>query len=249
MAIVTFASDTNPQMQQAKTQARATFRYFWRELAWERRRIIPGLDLSAVKVAFRDPPGKGASDRVEEMWVGDVDFDGKVISGTLLNEPNWLQSIAEGDPVEVPLEGISDWMYALQGRVYGGHTINLLRTQMQKAERDNHDQAWGFEFGNPYHVKVLPDAYAQDGAEHPMALNMGMAMAEHLKKNPQEVAAQDERGFTLLHDLALAGAASAVSIALAHGADASARTKNGFTSKELAQLLGWKEVVEVLARS
>jgi hypothetical protein len=38
--------DSDPEMQRAYESARATFRFFWRELAWERRRIVPALDLA-----------------------------------------------------------------------------------------------------------------------------------------------------------------------------------------------------------
>jgi uncharacterized protein YegJ (DUF2314 family) len=54
----------------AAERARASFKYFWRELSWERRRIVPGFDNACVKVAFAD---RGA---VEHMWICDVDFDG-----------------------------------------------------------------------------------------------------------------------------------------------------------------------------
>ncbi len=50
------APSDDPEMQQASSKARQTFRFFWRELAWERRRIIPGLELAAVKECFRILP-------------------------------------------------------------------------------------------------------------------------------------------------------------------------------------------------
>ena len=45
--------DSDPEMQRAYESARATFRYFWREVAWERRRIIPGLDLACQGTLLR----------------------------------------------------------------------------------------------------------------------------------------------------------------------------------------------------
>ena len=57
-----------------------TFRYFWREVAWERRRIIPALDLACVKAPFSDgEQGAHAKDtpEVEHMWLSEVDFDGQ----------------------------------------------------------------------------------------------------------------------------------------------------------------------------
>ena len=44
------------EMDQAALKARDTFRYFWREMAWEQRRIVPALELAAVKAGFSDPP-------------------------------------------------------------------------------------------------------------------------------------------------------------------------------------------------
>ncbi|MFX8102449.1 DUF2314 domain-containing protein, partial [Acinetobacter baumannii] len=32
--------------------AKSTFKYFWRELYWEYRRIVPALELAYVKCAF-----------------------------------------------------------------------------------------------------------------------------------------------------------------------------------------------------
>ena len=43
---VFMSKDDDPEMQRAYENARATFRYFWREISWERRRIVPGLDLA-----------------------------------------------------------------------------------------------------------------------------------------------------------------------------------------------------------
>jgi uncharacterized protein len=67
------------EMRRAYDQARSTFRYFWRELAWERRRIVPGLDLACVKAPFSDGPSQHrtkGSPEVEQMWLNEIDFDG-----------------------------------------------------------------------------------------------------------------------------------------------------------------------------
>src|ERR1051325_11535225 len=91
-----WAENSDPEMQQAYEKARATFRYFWREMAWERRRIVPALDLACVKAPFSDGSGakrdKDAPD-VEHMWISEIDFDGQYVSGVLLNAPNWLTTV------------------------------------------------------------------------------------------------------------------------------------------------------------
>src|SRR3954464_3104874 len=145
----------DPDMKRAHRRARETFRYFWREVAWERRRIIPGLGLAAVKGPFFDgtPEDPGY---VEHMWVNDVDFDGRRVRGTLLNQPNEVTSVAMGDKVKVRLKTLSDWMYTIAGEVYGGYTVQLLRSRMGKRERQEHDDAWGLDFGDPDEVPLVP---------------------------------------------------------------------------------------------
>jgi uncharacterized protein len=81
-----FMFDPNdPEMQEAYNQARVTFRYFWREIAWERRRILPALDVACVKAPFSDSESVEDHSEVEQMWLGSIDFDGQFVSGELLN--------------------------------------------------------------------------------------------------------------------------------------------------------------------
>src|SRR3954463_6492511 len=91
--------NSDPEMQRAYERARATFRYFWREVAWERRRIVPALDLACVKAPFFDERARRAEGipEAEQMWLGEVDFDGRFVTGTLLNSPRWLKTVKEGD--------------------------------------------------------------------------------------------------------------------------------------------------------
>ena len=82
--------NSDPLMQLSYQKARGTFRYFWREIAWERRRIVPALDLACVKAPFSDGgPKTGDSPQVEHMWLSEVDFDGEFVSGVLGNSLNW----------------------------------------------------------------------------------------------------------------------------------------------------------------
>jgi uncharacterized protein YegJ (DUF2314 family) len=95
----------DPEMQGAYRRARANFRYFWREMAWERRRIVPAMDLACVKVPFFDEVGDGSAKgtpEVEHMWISEVNFDGQHVRGVLLNSPNWLKSVKEGDSARLP---------------------------------------------------------------------------------------------------------------------------------------------------
>jgi uncharacterized protein YegJ (DUF2314 family) len=254
--------NSDPQMQRAYEKARATFRYFWREVAWERRRIVPALNLACVKAPFSDgaqaPPSKDAP-QVEHMWMSDVDFDGKVVSGVLLNSPNWLKSVKEGDSVQLPLGTISDWMYAINGEVFGAYTVNLLRTRMDRQERQEHDAAWGLNFGDPATIRVAPEAKKTGGflskwfgkrqmdtQEHPMCESMAQKLKDQLARDRKLASAKDDRGWTFLHQEALAGNAATVAVLLDAGANLNALTNHGMTPLQLARALGWDHVVNLL---
>lgn len=253
--VVLFDGD-DPEMQRAYERARATFRYFWREVAWERRRIIPGLDLAAVKAPFSDgpqaKPREGEPD-VEHMWLDEVDFDGQSVSGVLLNSPNWLKSVQAGDSASIPLGQISDWMYAIDGQVYGAFTVNLLRSRMSRKELADHDAAWGLEFGDPNKIRLVPQeknwfpAKNAEAAEHPMSEAMGPSFQNQLAEDPSLAHSTDDRGWTFLHHQALAGSAATVGALLDAGADPSAVTGHGMTPLALARSLGWDKVVALLA--
>jgi uncharacterized protein YegJ (DUF2314 family) len=240
----------DPEMAHARQEARATFAYFWRELAWERRRIIPALDFAGVKAPFSDGPrGSGASadkPSVEEMWISEVDFDGGDVSGELLNQPNWLKSIKQGDAVRLPLERVSDWMYVINGQVFGAFTVQLIRSRMRPKERAEHDQAWGLNFGDPGTVRIVVEPASLAG-DHPMSVNMGPSLQEAIASDPSFMSQTDHRGWTYLHQLALAGSTTGVKVLLDAGADPNLRTPDGRTAAQLADTLGWDDVVKLLA--
>ncbi len=276
-----FHSPSNdPQMDQATAKARQTFKFFWREMAWERRRIVPGLDVAAVKVACSDPPEVRAQNpdglEVEHMWIVDVDFDGKRIQGTLINSPHTLRSFEEGDQVTVTGKQLSDWMYAIAGHVYGGFTVDVLRSRMPTSERTQHDKAWGLDFGPVGVVPIVPPDYIGDPApkkkglfsffggvaastpqdyakvaatEHPMSVNMRQSLEATLAKNPSLVHETDDHGYNFLHQLSLAGSYDGVDICLKCGADPKKPARNGMTPLALAKCLGWKRVMERLQQA
>jgi len=239
--------NTDPEMQRACENARETFRHFWQEIAWEKRRIVPALDLACVKVAFSDGNRDSSDDtpQVEHMWVSEVDFDGKIISGVLTNSPNWLETVKEGDTVEVPLSKINDWMFAIDDNVYGAYTVNLMRSRMSSEEREAHDAAWGLDFGDPERIRTARSETAGN-SEHPMSVAMAPSLRERLTENPEMIHERDDKGWTLLHHQSLAGSTATVKVLLEHGADPKAVTQHGMTPLQLAESLGWEEVATML---
>lgn len=163
---VFFSEDDDPEMERAYENARAAFRYFWREVLWDRRRIVPALGLTGVKAPFSDDGDarrSGGGTGVEHMWLSNIDFDGLAVTGVLTNAPNWLTTIKQGDLLRVPLSRISDWMYVIGGEVFGAYTVNLLRSRMEPRERQEHDDAWGLDFGDPAKPRVAPEPLREGG--------------------------------------------------------------------------------------
>jgi uncharacterized protein YegJ (DUF2314 family) len=278
MSKVFLHQDNDPEMAKACSTAKQTFRIFWRELLWERHRIVPGLDLACVKFPFVDPPsGQPQIDtpEAEQMWLSDCSFDGATITGTLINSPNWLKSVKEGDTIRKPISEMSDWMYAVSGKVYGGFTVHLLRKQMSNSERRSHDNAWGLDFGDPETPRLAPaEWYSKTGEtkssffgkllakpapnlaleeivrqDHPMAVSMSASFEKHLNESPDELHSIGDDGMSLLHVHCLAGSTPIVDILLKHGADPNAAAKNGMTPLRLAKLFSWSRIIDLLTKA
>jgi hypothetical protein len=158
-------------------------------------------------------------------------------------------------------------MYVQSERVYGGFTVDVLRSRMPKSERKQHDEAWGLNFGKVGMVDLVPPEYIGEKpgffsklfrsprpqdyaevakAEHPMSVNMRESLEKTLSENPQLVHEADDKGFAFLHQLSLAGSLDGVDICLKHGADPSKPASNGMTPHALAKCLGWKRVMQRL---
>ena len=253
-----FLPGEDPAFLDAAKRAQESFRYFWREVAWEQRRIIPALGIAAVKAPFVDPPGtptggllgrllgkksSEASD-AEQMWVSGLTFDGRTLSGVLLNSPSWLKSVRRGQAVELPRERVTDWMYTIDGKVYGGFTVDVIRGKMSAQERATHDGAWGLDFGEVGTIDLTPGWGAADpDVEHPMSENMGPMLREALESDPPPFLRPGPKGLTTLHEMALAGSMASVELLLEFGSDPHLRNEAGLDAIQLAESMGWARVV------
>ena len=242
-----FVSSDEDYMQRAFEQARESFKYFWRELYWERRRIVPMLDYAMVKICFLDVIN--GEEVGEHMWVNDVEFDGETIYGTLVNEPDAVQNVKVGDQISAKFTDMSDWLFAIDGRAYGGFSVQAMHSRMKKDELAEHDAAWGLDFGDYNDILVVFEQkeHPENLIEHPMSKNMRDQVEQYIKAHPSMVTDTDELGFTQLHHEALAGNLTIVNLLLENGADKNARTKSGKTPAELAKQIGWSEIAKVLS--
>ncbi|MCK0203181.1 DUF2314 domain-containing protein [Ornithobacterium rhinotracheale] len=234
------------QMIKAFEKAQETFGYFWRELSWEYRRIIPALDIASVKVALIE--GEDEDVFVEHVWMSDIDFDGNTIYGTLNNQPQYISAYNQGDRIEMPFEQVSDWLFVSGGKSYGGFTVQVLRSQMNDEERQQHDEAWGVDFGdyNTIYVAYGQEENEQVLKEHPMSINMKEKLEEFINNYPNEISEMDEKGNTMLHREALAGNATVVEVLLKAGANKTIKNKAGQTPLDFAKKFNWEGVIQLL---
>lgn len=262
-----FSDGTDPKMIAAYKNAQETFKYFWREISWEQRRIIPAMNLACVKAQFSEKTPDG-EEIVEHMWLNDIYFDGDTVSGFLINEPNNLTNIQPGDYFEIPLNEISDWLFAMTPaekktkglsklfssssepipKAYGGFTIQKMRADMSDSERRDHDEAWQLDFGDFNEIEVVHEQKdkPENLIEHPMSKNMQESFVTFLNDYPTELTNTDENGFTLLHRETIAGNLSSVQILLQYGADKNLKTNKGKTALDYAKQLHWEHLIPVL---
>ena len=208
-----FSQSEDIEMEKASINARKSFKILWRELSWEIRRVIPAIDLSAVKKAFPTNQNQKSNLSVEHIWVGDIAFDGQLITGQLLNQPNDIENLNQGETVKFHYEEISDWMYLISDKAYEAFTVNVLRSRMTKTELREHDDAWGRDYGDPKKLQIEPmlsfDKFlvipSIELPEYQMSQNMANKSEEGIKAMGRRINDPLIFGMTMLQFESLAG--------------------------------------------
>ena len=223
------AENSAPAMHRAIQSARHNFKYFWREVVWDNRRIVPAMEMYAAKIEFTE--NIGGEEVSEHMWATDLFFDGTTLYGTLVNDPERLTLLHSGDNIAVPLSQLSDWLFVCDGVAHGGFTIQALRAQMSEAERQEHDAAWGINFGDPGQIWLVQgqEAQPENLIEHPMCRN--------------EIDSIGEDGQTMLQRETIAGNGLAVKLLLERGADAALKDAAGNSAADYAQIMQWEHIL------
>lgn len=111
--------DDDPEMSAAIAQARQTLGEFLAHLQQH-----PDDELNLIKAPIE------TGERVEHIWIDNVTFDGTQFTGTLSNQPYDLSIYKQGDEVTVPRDDVSDWMYVVDEKMHGGHTIAVMQRRM-----------------------------------------------------------------------------------------------------------------------
>lgn len=239
----------SPEMILAFEKAIGTFKYFWRELYWEYRRIVPALELAYVKCAFIQENLEDINQPlIEYMWIDQVDFDGCTISGTLLNQPYYIDNVKAGEAVRLQFESIVDWMFLSNGNVHGGFTIQEYRKSLDAVKRKEYDEAWGIDFGDPDEVFLVYDQKncPENLDEHPMCKNILDQFIGIINAAPMMITDKDESGNQLLHREAIAGNYLFVRELLRLNIDKLVMNTQSMTPLDLAHKVGWANIVNLL---
>ncbi|MFX4955606.1 DUF2314 domain-containing protein [Acinetobacter baumannii] len=226
-----------------------TFKYFWRELYWESRRIVPALELAYVKCAFIQENLEDKNEPlIEYIWIDQVDFDGSTITGILLNEPYIIDNVQAGETVRLQFESIVDWMFLSNGTVHGAFTIQEYRKTLNASGRKEYDEAWGIDFGNPDEILLVYDQKncPENLEEHPMCRSILEQFINIINTDPTIITEKDESGNQLLHREVIAGNYLFVQELLRLNVNKLVRNKQLMISLDLAHKMGWSNIVNLL---
>jgi uncharacterized protein YegJ (DUF2314 family) len=121
------------EMNAAIARGRASLADFFRRLASPR----PGD--SEFMVKFDIDPTDGA----EYVWAEDLDRSGRVMTGTLINQPIHTGDRL-GDRVSIPEARIIDWSYRIGRVTQGGYTNRVLLERMPAEDAASYREYLGW---------------------------------------------------------------------------------------------------------
>ncbi|MFA0923242.1 DUF2314 domain-containing protein [Xanthomonas fragariae] len=150
------ANDEDAALQPVDAAACDTVKFLWRELSWEYRRIVPGVEMAAVQLPFATDVSAVDAPSHAHVWISNVQFDGDQVSGRQLNDPEWIAGRTAVDAGFAPMADLEDWMSAVDGQIYGGHPIDAMCRTMSLAECAEDDAPWGLDFAETGAVRPVP---------------------------------------------------------------------------------------------
>lgn len=125
---ITGFADDDPDMNAAMAQAVQTLPLFLANATDADGFGIPG---TSIKVAF--PASGGGS---EIIWVGPFRWDGdQNLAGLLANQPNFMEGLNAGDPVEFTIGMVRDWaLQTSDGMLSGHYTTRVIVPRLDPAQ-------------------------------------------------------------------------------------------------------------------
>lgn len=238
MPEIDFHNSLDPELRQAARAAQGTFKHFWYQVSTDFNRIVPALGLACVKAPFSDDFSDPQSP-AEHMWIDQIFFDGETIQGVLINQPNQVTSVSEGDEISLTLPKIEDWLCEFDDNAYGGYSIQVIRSRMTPEERTSHDEAWGLNFPEIGSVR-LPERSEE------FERNVLQSLNEQIESDNSILHQDFGEGRTILHLMSLYGRPESVTAVVQAGADPNQRCGRGWTALEYARAVGWDEIVRYL---
>lgn len=238
------------EMLQAFQHAQDNFKYFWREMYWEYRRIVPAFDIAYAKITFSQETSDPNNPIVEFMWINEIEFDGENITGILLNEPYEIDGLEVGEKVTVTFNQLVDWMLVSMDEVYGAFSIQEYRKLLTLEQRQEYDQAWNINFTDPEQIYVVhgQKTHPEYLIEHPMCINLKDQIEETLIESSEYLTSLDDIGNSFLHRETIAGNASNIEIALKLGAKSEAKNTLGKTALDYAKQMNWQHILPLLSK-
>jgi len=79
----------------------------------------------------------------EHMWVVNLKYDGKVLTGILYNYPNKIRNLSYQQAVELRPDQVSDWTYIEDGQIVGGFTLRALYKNYPEEKRRELEESLG----------------------------------------------------------------------------------------------------------
>ena len=128
-------SDDDKQMDRAVENAQKSLGFFMAVL----RAGQSGDTAFEIKKAFVD------GDKVEQIWIRRVSYDGKKFHGQIDNKPRDVKNIDLGERVIVQPQEVTDWMFLKDGKLMGGYTTRVLYSRLSPEDKAQFDRESNFQ--------------------------------------------------------------------------------------------------------
>lgn len=122
------------QMQEAIQKAQETFHEFLSAFEQDSYRILTALEVTLIKYAL--PATNGIN--VEHNFLSEITLDNGVLSGVISNKPIYANEFEEGQRVVIDPLRVSDWLYIIDGKCFGGFTIKLIWSRFSDEEKSQY---------------------------------------------------------------------------------------------------------------